>query len=111
MMDRIPDTAQPDHAQVQDYLPARDRPRHPRAFEPLRKDNFTGHLGGLATDGPEVTSVGLKAHPTTAPVQIRIDLGLVPRPRWCRKAADDGKTRATPLARDFHCSRIRLVQS
>jgi hypothetical protein len=39
-MDRMPDTAQPDHAQVQDHLSARNRPRHARAFEPLRKHDL-----------------------------------------------------------------------
>ena len=83
LMGRIPDTTSPDHTEFQDALATRNRPRHPRAFEPLRKDNFTGHLGGLVADGPGLTSVGLKAHPTTALVQIRrdwrIDLGLVPQ--------------------------------
>jgi len=40
----IPDTTSPDHTEFHDALSTRNRPRHPRAFEPLRKDNFTGHL-------------------------------------------------------------------
>ena len=40
LMDLIPDTTQPDHTQVQDHLSARNRPRHARAFESLRKDDL-----------------------------------------------------------------------
>ena|SRR5439155_26000986 len=82
LMGLIPDTTSPDHTEFQvPCLP--EIVTAPRAFETLRKDNFTGHLGGLAADGPEMTSVALKAHPTTALVQIcrdwSIDLGLVPQ--------------------------------
>ena len=51
LMDRIPDTAQPDYAQVQAHLPARDRPRHPRAFEPLRKDDLASGLRDARPSG------------------------------------------------------------
>jgi hypothetical protein len=50
-MDGLPDATQPDHPQVQDDVSASNRPRHPRAFAPLREDSFIGGLGAPATKG------------------------------------------------------------
>src|SRR2546427_7180076 len=82
-MDSLAGATPPDPPQVQDDLAARSRPRHPRAFAPLREDNFAGGLGDPAADGQVLASVGLIAHPTPALFQIRlgvlIDLGLAPQ--------------------------------
>src|SRR5687767_15479603 len=79
-MDRMPDTAQPDHAQVQDHLSARDRPRHARAFEPLRKHDLARGLRYTAADRQFLAPVKRILHPSTAPFEVAIgfiiELGL-----------------------------------
>lgn len=72
LMDVLPDTTEPEHAESQDDWAAGDRPSHPRAFEPLRADNFTGRLGDPAANGHVLASVGLLAHPTPALFEARI---------------------------------------
>src|SRR5262245_52627967 len=57
-MDVLPDTTSPDHAEMQDDLAARDRPRHPRAFEPLREHNFPGGFGDTTAKGYMLAAVG-----------------------------------------------------
>ena len=84
MMDRIPDTAQPDHAQVQDYLPARDRPRHPRAFEPLRKDDLASGLRNTRAARKLLAFVAVVTHPLRAcfdvTIGLLVELGLATKP-------------------------------
>src|SRR5262249_290310 len=47
----IPDATEPNDTEVQDDLAAGNRPRHPRALEALREDNFAGCLGDATADG------------------------------------------------------------
>ncbi len=65
-MDRLPDTTQPDHPQIQYDLATRSRPRPPRALEPLRENN-------LASDrirsGSQSSIVGIARH---TPDQVQV---------------------------------------
>src|SRR5437588_13029407 len=72
LMDRIPDTAQPDHAQVQDDLPANDRPRHPRAFEPLCKDDLASGLRDARPSGYALELVAAVTDPLRARFGVTI---------------------------------------
>ena len=84
LMDRIPDTAQPDHAQVQDDLPANDRPRHPRAFEPLRKDDLASGLRNTRAARKLLALVAVVTHPLRAcfdvTIGLLVELGLATKP-------------------------------
>src|ERR687885_757765 len=72
LMDHIPDTAQPDHAQLEAPLPARDRPRHPRAFEPRRNDELASGLRNARPSGSLQALVAVVAHPRRARFDVTI---------------------------------------
>ena len=80
----IPDTAQPDHAEIHDNLSTGYRPRHARTFEPLREHRFAGRFGDPTADGQALAAVMLIAHPMTALFQVGIrliiTLGVTPQP-------------------------------
>src|SRR5215831_19673343 len=89
----IPDVAQAKHSQVQNHLTTRNRPRHPRAFEPLRKDDLASGLRNTGAAGQLLALVALVAHPLRAffdvAVRLMVELGLATKPpmptqRRCR---------------------------
>ena len=51
LMDLTPNPTQLDHPKVQNHLAPLNRPGHPRAFEPLRKDNLAGGLCDARSQG------------------------------------------------------------
>jgi hypothetical protein len=80
----IPDTTQPNHTQVHDDVPTRNRPRHSRAFEPLRQDDLARGLR-KARPARELLALGaLRAHPLRARFDGAIgvigELGLATEP-------------------------------
>ncbi len=59
------------------------------------------HLGNWNEFRSQVPLIG-PIPDATSPDHTEFQDALSPRPRWCRKGATDGKTRATPLAHIFH---------
>ena len=47
-MDVLPHSTEPDHAEIQNDLAAGDRPRHPRAFEPLPMPSLAIRIDNLS---------------------------------------------------------------
>ena len=80
----IPDTTQPNHTQVHDHLPTRHRPRHSRAFEPLRQDDLARGLRPARPARSLLALVALRAHPLRArfdgAIGLLVERGLATEP-------------------------------
>jgi hypothetical protein len=83
-MDGLPDPTEPEHAQVQDDLSPRERPRPPRTLEALGAHRLARSLRDAGAAGQALAAIVPLPHPMGTFCEVRvgwvIDLGCAPQP-------------------------------